>query len=41
MTVPLEKVRAVILANLGAAREVVAEHRVIADAISNRAFHAP
>ena len=39
--ISLETVRAAILADLGAAREVVPDPGVIADAISNRTAHAP
>lgn len=39
--ISLEKVKIAILTDLGAAREVVPEPGVIADAISNRASHAP
>ena len=39
--ISLEHVRAAILIDLGTGREVVAKPGVIADAISNRASHAP
>ncbi|OUS95787.1 hypothetical protein [Rhodococcus sp. NCIMB 12038] len=39
--ISLEQVRAAILIDLGTGREVVAEPAVLADAISNRASHAP
>jgi len=39
--ISLEHVRAAILIDVGTGREVVAKPGVIADAISNRASHAP